>query len=562
MERVKKIFSFIHREYNGLHEAAFLLAFSSFLSQLLALLRDRLLAFSFGAGGELDVYYAAFRIPDLVYVSIASFVSITVLIPFLVDRIEQGEMERARQFMSAVFTVFCLVMVVVSVVLFFAMPALASLAVPGFSEAARAKMVLLSRIMLFSPLLLGISNLLGSATQTFKNFFVYALSPILYNVGIIAGVVVFYPYFGIAGLAWGVALGALLHLAIQLPNLWSKGFLPRFTARFNWRELREVVAVSLPRTLTLSVHQLALLVLVSIASLDAKGSIAVFNFAFNLQSVPLAIVGVSYSVAAFPMLARLFSRGEKQEFHNKISTAIRHIIFWSMPATVMFVVLRAQIVRSILGAGKFDWSNTRLTAACLAIFSISVIAQSLVLLFARAYYAAGRTKIPLILNTASSLLIIVLAYVLNYAFVAFASFRLFVENLLRVEGLAGTGVFMLPLAFSLGLVINVIAYWVVFERDFERFPRRIAKSFAQMLLASVFGGFIAYETLVIVGSYVNIDTFIGIFSQGLVAGLVGLLATYALLLILNNNELKELAASMKKKFWKVETVVAPEPEEL
>src|SRR3972149_427019 len=110
-----------------------------------------------------------------------------------------------------------------------------------------------------------------------------------------------------------------------------------------------------------------------------------------MQSVPLAIVGVSYSTALFPTISRLFSEGNRQKFVSEMIIAARHIVFWSIPITVLFIILRAQIVRTILGAGEFSWSNTRLAAAALAIFSISVLAQSLSLLFVRAYYASGRT---------------------------------------------------------------------------------------------------------------------------------------------------------------------------
>ncbi|MEK7478134.1 MAG: lipid II flippase MurJ, partial [Patescibacteria group bacterium] len=159
---VTKFFTIIKKEISGLHQAAFLLGFSALGSQILALLRDHLLASSFGAGQTLDIYYAAFRIPDLVYVTIASFVSVTVLIPFLIDKIENNQHEEAKKFLNEVFTVFCFVMVLISIILYWLIPYLTKLTAPGFDPEAQRQLVTFTRILLFSPFFLGISNLLGS----------------------------------------------------------------------------------------------------------------------------------------------------------------------------------------------------------------------------------------------------------------------------------------------------------------------------------------------------------------------------------------------------------------
>lgn len=552
---VKKIFKIIHKEFGGLHEAAFLLGFSALTSQLLALFRDRLLAGTFGASKLLDVYYTAFRIPDFVYVTIASFVSVTVLIPFLIDRIESGNLKAAKEFMDSVFTAFCLIMIVVSGVLFFVIPFLTKFIAPGFSSFEQEQLITFTRILLFSPFLLGISNLLGSVTQSFRKFFVYALSPLLYNLGIIIGIVFFYPAFGGTGLVWGVVLGATMHLLIQLPVIVEHGFWPTFTSKINYQTLKKIITISLPRTIALASNQLSIIVLVSMASLMKAGSIAVFNFSYNLQSVPLAIVGVSYSVAAFPVLTRLFAQGEKEKFLNEISTAIRHIAFWSFISGVLFIVLRAQIVRVILGAGHFNWSDTRLTAACLAIFAVSVVAQSLCQLFVRSYYAAGRTRTPLIINILSALIVVVLAFVLQDVYLRFDNLRYGLEFLLRVDGLAGTSILILPLAFSIGLIFNLIAHWFMFERDFYKLPRGTFFSCLQTLSASILGGMAAYEMLNLLEGWLNIRTFIGIFTQGFLAGLAGLAVFAIVLFLLGNKELKDIMRALHGRFWKAQVAV-------
>lgn len=561
---VKRFFKIFNREFGNLHEAALLLALSMFLSQILALFRDRLLAGTFGAGLTLDIYYSAFRLPDFLYATIASFVSVAVLIPFLVDRLEKGEEDEARNFISAVFSLFALVMVVVSALAWILMPWLASWLAPGFTTEAQLELITMTRVLLLSPLLLGLSNLLGSVTQAYRKFLVYSLSPIFYNFGIIVGIIFFVPSFGAVGLVWGVVLGALMHLLVQLPTLWLIGFWPRWSPKQLMSHLKPIgkmIITSWPRTLTLSTNQLVILFFVALASHLGKGSISVFNFAYNLQSVPLAIVGISYSVAAFPTLSKYFARGHLDKFIEQISSATRHIIFWSLPAMVMFVVLRAQVIRVILGTGQFDWTATRLTAACLALFAVSVLAQSLILLFIRGYYASGQTLKPLLINLFSSAFMIGGVFLFNDWWQSGSNFRLFWENILRVGDLSNTSVLILPLAYSLGMIVNclLLVFFFVVKHPFSLWP--ILKTFNQALWASLVGGVVAYYLLNFLSLYLPLQTVTGIFTQGLLAGLGGLMINLILLWLLRSQELIDLWQAVRHRFWRGEMLI-PEQSEL
>src|SRR3989344_1878336 len=448
---VKNILSFFNKEISGLHEAAYLLGFFALLSQILALVRDKLLALNFGAGHALDVYYASFRIPDLIFVSIGSLVSASILLPYFIERFEGGE-DKGKKFSDSIFTVFFGAMAIVSAIVYFIAPYIIPKLIPGFAnDPALPQLILSVRIMLFSPFFLGLSNLFSSLTQMNHRFLVYAASPVVYNLGIITGVLFVYPVFGVSGLAVGVAIGAFLHMAIQVPFMISKKLLPKFTFSINWLEIKKIALSSIPRTITLSANQIASFFLVSLASLMSVGSISIFNFAFNLQSVPLTIIGASYSSAVFPTLSRLLFKKDNNEFLNKMIVSSQHIIFWSMPLMVLFIVLRAQIVRTVLGAGKFDWADTRLTAAMLAIFTISTIGQSLIILFVRAFYAEGKPARPLWMSIISATGIAAAGYLLDKAFFAFPAFRYFLEDILKVGPGPGTGVLVLAIAFSFGI---------------------------------------------------------------------------------------------------------------
>ncbi|MFA6274749.1 MAG: lipid II flippase MurJ, partial [Candidatus Paceibacterota bacterium] len=513
---------------------------------------------------ELDIYYGSFRLPDLIYATIASFVSVTILIPLLSQKISENNLLAAQKLISAVFSVFMVVMIIVSMVAFFVIPFVAPFLTPGFSAEALDKLVLLSRILLLSPFLLGLSNLFGSVTQTYRKFLLYSLCPAFYNLGIITGIIWLYPRWGLAGIVWGVILGALFHLLAQLPAILEYGFWPTFSfhsIKNNFKEIKKVIFISLPRTITLSANQLALMVVVALASVLGKGAISIFNLSYNLQSVPLAIIGVSYSVAAFPTLTNLFTKGRMVEFLTKIREASQHIIFWSLPAMVLFIVLRAQIVRVILGSGEFDWTATRLTAACLAIFTISIVAQNLMQLLVRAYYAGGRTQKPLWVNLFSYLVVIFLAYGLSRFYALSASFQQLIGNLFRVQGLEGASVLMLPLAFSLGSILNVVLLLVLFKKDFGFNLSPLLKTFGRTALSALLGGVVTYQLLNLLNYFFDLNTFVGIFAQGFLAGLGGLISILVVLWFLRSQELSLLIFSLRRKFWKVE-VVRPEPEEL
>ncbi|MCX6716263.1 MAG: hypothetical protein NT077_04630 [Candidatus Taylorbacteria bacterium] len=541
----------IGMEIRGLHEAAYVLAIFALVSLILALIRDKLLAFSFGAGNILDLYYAAFRIPDFIFASIASLASASILLPFFIDRFGKSD-EEGKSFSDSIFTVFFAVMAVVSVIVFFLAPYIVPIVLPGFKAQPAELHILIAsvRIMLLSPFFLGLSNLFSSLTQTRHRFLVYAASPVVYNISIILAVVFAYPKFGIQGLAMGVALGAFLHMAIQIPFMSYEGFMPKFTRMINWKIMRNIVTTALPRTVTLGANQLASFVLVSLASLMAIGSISVFNFAFNLQSVSLTLIGASYSSAVFPTLSKLYYENKISEFLEKMITAARHIIFWSMPLTVLFVVLRAQIVRTVLGAGEFNWADTRLTAAMLALFTISTIGQSLIILFVRGFYAEGKTSKPLVINAISAVTIVILAYGLDKAFFAFPTFRFFLEDLLKVGGQAGTSVLVLALAYSIGVILNTILHWVSFERSYKGFTRPVFSTLFHSFAASVVMGYAAYLSLQIFAATFPLYKVWGVFLQGLCAGLIGLVVLVLTLRILENKELVEVTRTLHRKFWK------------
>jgi len=558
---VKRILGAIHRQIGELHEAAYVLAIFAFAAQLLSLVRDRLFAHIFGASTTLDIYYAAFRIPDLVFISLGSLVSAFVLIPFLTRQLSEST-EKAHIFIKDITSAFFYVLVGVSVVLVIVVPQLVRLVYPGFSGTDFETLVMLTRLLLLSPIILGLSNITATIVQVRERFVLYALTPVVYNTGIIIGILFLYPSFGILGLGIGVLIGALFHVGVQIPSLLREGLLPHLGWPSDWKRVWSIVSVSLPRTLALAANQGALLVLVALAALMPEGSISIFNLSLNLQGAPLGIIGVSYSVAAFPTLARLFSNGNREEFLKHMSDAIRHVLFWSFPATVLFIVLRAQIVRTVLGSGAFSWDDTRLTAAALALFVVSLSAQGLMLLFVRGYYAAGKTARPLIVNLASALITIGVAILMGNVMAGVPMIRYFMEALFRVADVPGTEVLALPLGYSIGFLVNAGIFWFLFRHDFGgHIPKGLYTTMWQNFSASIIAGAVAYGFLGVFAGIFELSTTLGIFLQGLFSGIIGILAWTLVLTVLKNSEWHEMRLALSHRFWR-EKPIGSEPAEL
>ncbi len=541
---------YLSSEVRGLHAAASILAVAALLSSLLALVRDRMFADAFGASTLLDVYYAGFRIPDLIFVATGALVSVYILIPELTRR----NRDEQKDYIDTIVVGFSAFAVCVSAGAALLAPHILERLFPVLIAAGQGEhLTLITRILLLQPILLGLSNILAGVTQVRERYALYAISPLLYNAGIIFGVLVLYPLWGIAGLGWGVVIGATLHAAIQVPSLIGDGFFRRMPTLRDPRALLTTAAISVPRALALSMNQLTFLGLTVFAGLLATGSIAVFMFAFNLAAVPLAVIGASYSVAAFPTLARALSRGETEEFVRHVAIAARYVFFWSIPASALILVLRAHIVRVILGTGAFSWNDTRLTAAAFALIASALAAQGLTLLLMRGYYAAGKTLVPLVVSAGVALTTLGVAAV--GLFVTTDQRILgFVERLLRVDDISGSNVLILACAYAIAIIVGAVVLVLHFEWHFRGLLRQIASALLDSVLAACAAGLAAYIFLGLASSFVVSSTALSIFVQGFAAGVCGILVAGFTYRLLGSREFNETYASLHARIWSAKTL--------
>lgn len=552
---VRRVMNLVYKEVRGLHQAAYVLGAFAFGSQLLALVRDRMLAHQFGAGIELDLYYAAFRIPDLLYVLFASTLSVYVLIPFVATRMRQDDAREAQMLLGHIFSVFLSAYVVLGVGLFFMIPWLVPVVFPGLAAEADT-ITMLIRILLLQPLFLGLSSLFGVVTQLGHRFVLYAISPLIYNLGIILGIGILYPLFGLTGIVYGVVLGAFGHFAVQIPLVQRSSLAFRFGRTIDWKVIREVLVVSIPRATTLSMHQLELLVLMGIASSMAVGSVAIFQFAFNLQSVPLAIVGASYSTAAFPLLADLYAQKKFDQFRLYIITALRHIIFWSIPIIGLVIVLRAQMVRVVLGTGAFDWGDTRLTAAVLAILTCSLLAQAANLLLMRTFYAGGYTRTPFLVSLFGTVISVITSLGLYLLYQSSPQFALPLEQALRIADVAGAEVIVIAIGYSIGIFMQTTVLLWLTVKQFSLTMEWFAIHLLRSLFATGVGAVAAYLTINVFVDGLNTEKFLGIFLQGALGGVAGVTGVLGAYYLVRSPELNEIYKSFHSRVFKTQVVAS------
>jgi putative peptidoglycan lipid II flippase len=553
---VYKIKKLLQSQIQGLHQAAYILGTFAILSQLFALVRDRLLASTFGAGTQLDLYYSAFRLPDMLFVLLSTFVAVSIHIPIIVAK--EKDKKELHRFFNSVFSFFMIVATVSFSICWIFAPYFLHLIVPEIYAQQSQLLIYMTRILLLQPLLLSFSSFFGSFAQAQKKFFIYAMSPIVYNVGIIIGVLVLYPIYGLVGLVYGVVIGALLHLVVLLPVV-LQSYVPRFS-KINTKEISNLIVHSVPRTFAMLSSQILLITMTFFASLLAAGSISIFNLSYNLQSVPMAIIGVSYSLAAFPSLALLFQEKKMDEFYELLSKAMRHVFFWSLPVVACFIVLRAQIVRVILGSGNFQWNETILVAAALAIFTLSLIAQSASQVLIRAFYAMGKTRYPFIcafLSVGITLILLSLLYVPNLLSSGFVQY---LEVFLKVDIVPSSLILILPITFTIGQWVQF--FLLVFRIGGTKtiFSKQFFESVLQSFVGAGIIALISYISLDFLSSVFNLNTFRGIACQGIISGIAGLISGFVFLVVIGNKEVMTvLNMSMKKV--KTETILSPEVKE-
>ena len=518
--------------------AAIIIAGATLVNKFVGIARDRTIAHYFGTGPVTDAYYAAFKIPDLIYNLLVVGALTAGFIPIFTKLFYAGEEKKpAWRMANNVFNILGVAMAFFCLAGIAGAPWVSHLIAPGFSPDNMNLVITFSRILFLSPIFLGASMVMGGILQSLRQFVLYSVAPIFYNLGIIFGAAVIVPYVGPIGLALGVVLGALLHFALQFFGAWHSGYRWHWIFNLKDRETRIVGKLMVPRTLGLAVSQSQTIITTILASLLSVGSVATLNFADNLHYVPTSIIGISFAMAIFPVLSLNIAQNNFEDFKKNLSSGIRQVIFLIVPCAVIFLLLRAQIVRVVLGSGAFNWTATINTADALAFFTLSMLADSLIPLLARAFFALSDTKTPLITGLIGSLTTIVGAILL-----------------MRPLGVAG-----LALADAVGGTIGLMLLLFFIRKKIGSFAtENIVGAMYKIAVAALGMAVVVQAMKYPLAKIFNQDYFWGIFGQGLFAGLAGLLIYAILCYILKLQELNQIASSLHRRWLRLRNVQTTE----
>lgn len=518
--------------------AAIILSGAALMSRFVGIARDRVLAHYYGAGPVMDAYYAAFKIPDIIYNLLIVGALTAGFIPTFTKLLDNKNTNKAAwQLTNNILNILGAALIILCGLGIILAPILNKILAPGFNGENLIRLTGFTRIMFLSPFFLGVSMLMGGALQSLRRFVLYAIAPIFYNFGIIFGATALVRVLGENGLAYGVVLGAFIHCVIQAYGTYHCGWRYAFSFKTQDPDTKMVFKLMLPRTLGLAINQLNQVAMTMMASFLPIGSIAVYNYANNLQAVPVGVLAIPFALAVFPLFSQAAAEKNLDLFVNNFSSVVRQILFLIIPATILILLLRAQIVRVILGSGEFDWQATVNTADALAFFALGLIGQALIPVLSRAFFAFSNTKTPFVIGVISELISIIAALLL-----------------MKPLGAAG-----LALASSIGVTINLILLWMNLRAETKTLGEsEIFPMLLQVTIASFAMGLIVQLLKYPLAKFFNQQFFWGIFGQGLFAGGFGLLFYGIICYFLQVPEFMQLKNSFERRWLQLRHLNATE----
>ncbi|HEX2195110.1 MAG TPA: murein biosynthesis integral membrane protein MurJ [Candidatus Limnocylindria bacterium] len=377
-----------------LAQASLILTVAALASRLLGWIRLLVIGSQFGAGRDLDAYFAAFRIPDAIFQLVVAGALSAALIPVFSSYRARSQEREAWRLASSIINLVVIALAALSLLMAILAPWVVPIVAPGFDAPTTELTVRMTRIMLLSPVLIGIGAVVSGILNSYERFAVPSLAPLAYNLCIIGAAIFLAPIWGVEGLAVGVAIGSLAHLAIQLPELGKVGQRYDLTIGLAHPGVRKVAWLMGPRMLGLAAGQVNFILSTVLASGLPEGSITSLNYAFQLSQLPVGVLGVSVAVALFPSLSRDAALGRLPEIRRAVSGSLRVLIFLALPLTATLIVLAEPITSVFFQYGLFGAQSAERTASVLAFFAVGLVGHIVVHVLSRAFYAMQDTRTP------------------------------------------------------------------------------------------------------------------------------------------------------------------------
>lgn len=472
----RKGISVLLKQQNNILSAAYIIMATVILSQVLGLLRNRLLVSIFGASNELGIYTYATILPDTIFQLVIAAALSSAFIPVFSDYLAKGEEKAAHRMASTLLLYGLALFTVISIILAIFAPFFLQLfnMSQNFTPDQMMLMANLMRLIIAGQLLFIIGTFFTALLQSYNHFFIPGFAAALYNLGIIIGIFIFHETFGIYAAGLGVILGALIFVGFQIPLAKKVGFsfIPSGSF-FQTNGVLKILHLMWPRTIQVGVQQTGTIAIAAtIAFMTDPGRMnLLFDYAKVLMFAPVSLIGFSIAQAAFPVLSR--EKNSMAEFKTTFISSLTQMLYLILPISALILVLRIPIVRLVYGADMFDWDATVLTGRTLAFLSLSIFAQGLIALFYRAFYALQNTVTPLLTSAISTITLIIIGYVMV------------VLNDMGIESIA--------LAFSIANFIQLTILFILLDRKtggFEKKPLLI--TLIKFFIATVLTGFALY----------------------------------------------------------------------
>lgn len=442
--------------------AAVLITVTSFFSYAIGLLRDRIIAVNFGTTQQTDIYNAAFLIPDSIFNFFIASALASAFLPVFSQHLESDKKE-AEKLANTILNGGVIIVLFFSILSFIFMPQLINFLFPETSLQAKNEIITMTKFMLPSAVLFAISNTLGNILMSYKHFFSYAISPILYNLGIILGIIYLREDFGLYAAAIGVLIGAVLHCLIRIFDTFFLDYKYKPELALKSPGLKKIIKLMIPRSVGLIAWQLNLYIFTIIGIKLIEGGISAFNFARNIQSFAVSLFGIALSVSVFPYLASNSSETQKKAFTDYFQGTLEKIIFFTIPAAVGLMLLSTPVIELILSGGIFGESSIKLTSLILFFFAFSIPFESITHLITRSFYAKQNTITPTIITLASFSFIAAITYFIAPKY----------------------GIKWFSIGFSLGFIIQVLMLSIYIRPHLENFrTTNFLRSLTKTILAS------------------------------------------------------------------------------
>ena len=470
---LKRGLGLLLRQQNNIISAAFVIMATIIFSQILGLVRQRLLVAIFGASNTLGIYLASTRMPDFLFQIIIAGALSSAFIPVFSEFLGKGKNEEAHRLGSTLLMVGLVIFTAFSFILFIFANDFSKLIAPGFSNEQINLMANLTRVMIFGEIFFIFGSFLSAILQSYNHFFIPGIAAAMFNLGIILGILILSPFVGIFSAAYGVVLGALIFVLVQLPLIRRVGFSFKPTFSLKTKGVMEVLRLMWPRTISIAIFQIGTIVTVTLVSFlpNPGRNYVIFDYALTLSNAAVVLFGQAIAQAAFPVLSK--ERDRLSDFKTTFITSFNQMLYLVLPISALLLVLRIPVVRLIYGASMFDWGATVLTGRTLAFFSISIFAQALVYLISRGFYALHDTKTPLIVGALTTGLMLGLG-----------AFFIFFYHY---------GIESIAVSYSIGSIVNIIVLFIFLDKKTGGFERKpLFASIAKILISTLFTGFALY----------------------------------------------------------------------